>query len=187
MKAKVELLVVALLITTSAGATPSAFADQKNDTETSAKRRKTGVYEEIIINASPTVVWKSMLEQRQHDPDSAYVKPVTKNGSDVVEQKFVFPSPFGSAEVVLHLADTPAERVDFKLISSEDLKAMEGSWVLTPSKDGRSTTLGLSSYVEPNMCLPRIIMNGLVGHRVKRNLSMVKKLAEKSASSEKSM
>lgn len=120
-----------------------------------------------------------MQDQRKMDPDSAYVKPM---GSDQVEQKFVFPSPFGNAECVLHLDETTAERVDFKMISSEDLKAMEGSWVLTPTDDGQ-TKLSLSTYVEPNMILPRMITNGIVSHRSKRNLGMVKKLAESSAKS----
>ncbi len=120
-----------------------------------------------------------MQDQRKMDPDSAYVKPM---GSDLVEQKFVFPSPFGNAECVLHLNETTAERVDFKMISSEDLKAMEGSWVLTPTDDGQ-TKLSLSTYVEPNMILPRMITNGIVSHRSKRNLGMVKKLAESSAKS----
>ena len=141
---------------------------------------KNGVREEVLINATPNVVWKSMQEQRKMDPDSAYVKPISQDGAPVVEQKFVFPSPFGNAECVLHLNETTAERVDFKMVSSEDLKAMEGSWILTPTDDGH-TKLSLSTFVEPNMCLPRMITNGIVSHRSKRNLSMVKKLAESPA------
>lgn len=117
-----------------------------------------------------------MQEQRKIDPDSAYVKPI---GESIVEQKFVFPSPFGSAECILHLNEKIAERVDFQMSSSEDLKAMEGSWILTPTDDGH-TKLSLSTYVEPDMILPRMIVNGIVSHRSKRNLAQVKKLAESS-------
>lgn len=123
-----------------------------------------------------------MLEQRKIDPDSAYIKPASENGEPVVEQKFIFPSPFGNAECILHLNETTAQRVDFKMISSEDLKAMEGSWILTPTDEGH-TRLSLSTYVEPNISLPRMITNGIVSHRSKRNLTMVKKLAESSAKS----
>ncbi|RTL41894.1 MAG: hypothetical protein EKK48_13330 [Candidatus Melainabacteria bacterium] len=146
------------------------------------KAHKNGVHEEVLIKAPPKIVWRSMLEQRKIDPDSAYIKSASENGEPVVEQKFIFPSPFGNAECILHLNETAAQRVDFKLISSEDLKAMEGSWILTPTEEGH-TKLSLSTYVEPNISLPRMITNGIVSHRSKRNLSMVKKLAESSAKS----
>jgi hypothetical protein len=139
---------------------------------------KDAVHEQILIKAPPCKVWQSMLEQRKHDPDSQYVKPVSHAGRDLVEQKFKFPSPFGDAECILHLAEKPAERVDFHLFESEDLKAMEGSWILKPSEDGQATLLILSSYVEPNIFLPRMITNGIVSHRAKRSLAQVKKIAE---------
>ncbi len=170
------VIAVALLISTSLSVPlQSSFAKDACASTT----HKNGVREEVLIKAPPKVVWKSMQDQRKMDPDSAYVKPL----GDLVEQKFIFPCPFGNAECVLHLNETNAERVDFKMFSSEDLKAMEGSWVLTPTEDGQQTKLSLSTYVEPNMSLPRMITNGIVSHRSKRNLGMVKKLAESSAKS----
>jgi len=142
---------------------------------------KDGVHEEILIKASPQIVWKSMMEQRKLDPDSQYCKAAAEGTKQVVEQKFVFPSPFGDAECTLHLCETVGQRVDFRLIESEDLKKMEGSWTLTPQNDGKCTRLGLSSYVEPNMSIPRMLTNVVISHKAKKNLDMVKKLAEKSA------
>lgn len=141
---------------------------------------KDAVHEEVLIKATPQVVWESMLRQRKLDPDSQYCKSVGQPGTPLVEQKFKFPSPFGAAECILHLSETPAERVDFRLIESEELKKMEGYWVLTPVDNGQSTKLGLCSYVEPNIALPRIVTNGIISHKAKKNLAMVKKLAEKS-------
>jgi hypothetical protein len=141
---------------------------------------KDGVHEEILIKASPKVVWESMQQQRKLDPDSQYCKAIGDINKPLVEQKFKFPSPFGDAECILHLSETPAERVDFKLIESEELKTMEGCWVLTPVDNGQSTKLGLNSFVEPHMCIPRIVTNGIISHKAKKNLAMVKKLAEKS-------
>lgn len=179
-----RIVIAAALLAATSCAMPSQMSYAGYAT-TAPIAHKNGVHEEVIINASAKVVWKSMQEQRKLDPDSAYVKALTQSpGEALVEQKFVFPSPFGDAECILHLNETTAERVDFKMISSEDLKAMEGSWVLTPTDDGH-TKLSLSIYVEPNMMLPRIITNGIVSHRTKRNLSMVKKLAE--SASPKSM
>jgi hypothetical protein len=176
---KTRIVIAALLLVSASSAVPfqQIFAESKSS---ECKGHKNGVREEVLINASPKVVWKSMQEQRKQDPDSAYCKASSENGAPFVEQKFVFPSPFGDAECVLHLNETTAERVDFKMTSSEDLKAMEGSWVLTPTDDGH-TKLSLSTYVEPNMMLPRMITNGIVSHRTKRNLSMVKKIAESQA------
>lgn len=180
MSLKTRIVIAAALLISTASVTPiqPVYAGGSD----SCKSHKNGVREEVLIKAPPKVVWKSMQEQRKMDPDSAYVKPISENGEPVVEQKFVFPSPFGNAECVLHLNETTAQRVDFKMISSEDLKAMEGSWILTPTDDGQ-TKLSLSTYVEPNMVLPRMITNGIVSHRSKRNLGMVKKLAESSAKS----
>ena len=144
-----------------------------------------GVHEQILIKASPRVVWQSMQEQRKIDPDSQYCKAALDNARPVVEQKFVFPSPFGDAECTLHLSETFAQRVDFRLIESEDLKKMEGCWTLTPQDHGQSTRLELSSYVDPYMCIPRFLTNGVISHKVKKNLAMVKRIAEKN--SEKSM
>ena len=161
---------------------PLSFATgNTTDTLTTATPfHKDAVHEEVLIKASPKVVWQSMQDQRKLDPDSQYCKPVGQDGKSVVEQKFKFPSPFGDAECILHLSETPAERVDFRLIESEELKKMEGCWTLTPVDNGQSTKLGLSSYVEPHMCIPRMLTNGIISHKAKKNLAMVKKLAEKS-------
>ena len=186
MRNRVLVLGVCLVGLTVLFQQPSFCKEQaKADTQGHEKRRN-GVYEEIQINAPPHVVWKSMQEQRKLDPDSKFVRPATRNGQPIVEQKFVFPSPFGDAECVLALEDKINERVDFKLLESEDLKAMEGSWTLTPTEDGKGTRLTLSSYVESYMMVPRMVTNGIIAHKSKHNLNMVKKIAEKSVT-EKSM
>lgn len=154
---------------------PSFCKSPASGAKQSQEKHRNGVYEEIQINAPPHVVWKSMQEQRKIDPDSKFVRPATRNGQSIVEQKFCFPSPFGDAECVLGLEDKINERVDFKLLESEDLKAMEGSWTLTPTEDGKGTKLGLSSYVEPYMMVPRMLTNGIISHKAKHNLNMVKK------------
>ena len=185
MSKRFLVLLTASLIVTATSGWQAAFCAAPANAELHEQRMKKGIYEEVLINAPPKVVWQSMQEQRHKDPDSTSVKPAGEANS--VEQKFSFPSPFGSADCVLNLADVPAQRVDFSLVQSEDLKAMEGSWVLTPLEDGRCTKLGLSSYVEPNMMIPRLITNALVSHKARRNLAMVKKLAETSHPADKAM
>ena len=143
------------------------------------QRLRKGVHEEIHIDAPPSVVWHCMEQQRTIDPDSTAVKTGCKNGVVNIEQKFSFPCPpFGSAECTLRLAEVTNHRVDFKLLESDDLKAMEGSWVLTGSEDGKASKLELYSYVEPYIMIPRIICNALSSHKAKKNLGAVKKMAE---------
>ncbi len=174
--------VIAPLVTPTVPSLPAAPA---SPFATAGLVHRDGVHEQILIKASPRVVWQSMQEQRKLDPDSQYCKPAVDNSRPVVEQKFVFPSPFGDAECTLHLSETFAQRVDFRLIESEDLKKMEGCWTLTPQDNGQSTRLELSSYVDPYMCIPRILTNGVISHKVRKNLAMVKRIAEKNQ--EKSM
>jgi hypothetical protein len=143
------------------------------------QRMKKGVHEEIIINAPPSIVWRCMEKQRTIDPDSTSVVKSSKNGVIYVEQKFSFPCPpFGSAECTLKLTEVVNHRVDFKLLESDDLKAMEGSWVLTSSANAKSSKLELYSYVEPYLMIPMFICNALGSRKAKKNLNAVKKLAE---------
>ena len=163
---------------------PAAVASD-NEPENQVHKNKpihyNGVLEEIIIKAPPKVVWQSMLEQRKLDPDSKGCKPVVDhNKQALVEQKFLFPSFLGDTECVLHLADTPGERIDFKLFESEDLRKMEGCWTLTPMDNGRATKLTLSSLVVPVDPVPQMVTNTIIRYKTKKNLAMVKKIAEKS-------
>ncbi len=145
----------------------------------SPQRMRKGVHEEIVINAPPSVVWRCMEKQRTFDPDSTSVVKSSKNGVIYVEQKFSFPCPpFGSAECTLKLTEVVNHRVDFKLLESDDLKAMEGSWVLTSSENGKTSKLELYSYVEPYLMIPQFICNALGSRKAKKNLNAVKRLAE---------
>ncbi len=156
----------------------SLHANASANQNARTNEHKDAVHEEIIIKATPEVVWQSMQKQRRLDPDSLSCKSIETAGKAIVEQRFRFPSPLGNAECTLQLREIPAERIDFNLIESEDLREMEGSWILRPIGNGETTKLVLSSYVEPRKCVPRILTNGVISHRAKRNLAIVKRLAE---------
>ena len=180
MRRLFQLLMVLAVVLAYASAPAFCHSHDKHLHEDSAAiHAKKGVTEEIVIHASPKIVWQSMQEQRKKDPDSTYLKTVKHSETaKELEQRFIFPSPFGDAECLLELVEKQGERVDYKLKESEDLKAMEGSWVLTPVEEGKATKLSLTSYVEPGIYVPRIIVNSLIKGRVQRNLNMVKKIAE---------
>ncbi|HEY9712547.1 MAG TPA: SRPBCC family protein [Chroococcales cyanobacterium] len=175
------ILALSAVLALNSSSTLPAFSDApaaKSGCATAERARK-AVHTEVTIKAPVSTVWRSMLEQRKIDPDSHALKTVNvTDQARELEQKFVFPSPFGDAECLLKLVETPGERVDFSLKESEDLKAMEGSWILTPCENGNSTRLSLTSYVEPGIFVPRMIVNNIIHHRCERNLNMVKRIAE---------
>lgn len=138
-----------------------------------------GAHGQIVINAPAQIVWKSMHAQRDQDRDSLYCKVVRKDPNTVVEQKFIFHTVFGSAESVINLIETPAQRVDYKLTQSEDFKKMEGAWVLRPSSDGSTTTLELSLLVVPRgLPVPPFVVNHFMQKKVATLLAAVKAIAE---------
>lgn len=155
--------------------------DDKASNHGPATIHRDAVQEEIVIKAPPGTVWLGILEQRKHDTELKYCKELSNSEKQkLVEQKFIFPSILGDTECILHLSETPGERIDFRLHESEDLKKMEGSWILTPINNGQATKLSLSSYVVSNDPIPRIVTNSIIRGKTKRNLAMVKKFSEKS-------
>ncbi len=140
----------------------------------------------ITIKAPPEVVWDAVHEQRKSDPELAYSK-VLKQGVNeaVLEQKFMVIPVIGSAVCTMNTQEVPNRRIDYQMIKSDRFKAMEGSWVLTPSADGKSTTLELSSHVDLGLPVPRGMMNGVTHKKLERRLAHVRELAEKSRVAQK--
>jgi hypothetical protein len=96
----------------------------------------------------------------------------------VLEQKMVLIPVFGSAVCEMQNKEVPLERIDYKLIKSDRFKHMQGSWVLTPSSDGRTTTLELSTSLDLGMPVPKSVINGFTAKKLQRRLKHVKESAE---------
>ena len=156
----------------------NAQENQQGKSEAKKESLKTAARSSIVIKAPPEAVWSSMLEQRKHDPELKYSKVLAVGRPSTVEQKYVFPSLFGTATCVINLVEHPGQRIDYKLVSSEDFKTWEGSWIITPGPNGE-TKLELSSFIELDAPIPRRILNMMVETKLKRNLAVVKNLAER--------
>lgn len=134
----------------------------------------------VLIHASPEVVWATVHEERKKDPDLAYAKVLSKENNEMMlEEKFVLLPVIGTAKCIMKDIEVPNERIDYKLVESDRFKAMEGSWVLTPSDSGRSCVLELSSYLELGLPVPRMVLDGITSQKLQRRVANVKTQAEK--------
>ena len=168
---------------TAAAPAPQAEAPVQKSLNSGKQRVKAS----IVIKAPAEVVWDAVHEQRKTDPELAYSK-VLKQGvnESTLEQKFTVIPMIGSAVCVMNTQEVPNRRIDYQMVKSDKFKAMEGSWVLIPSPDGKSTTLELSSHVDLGLPVPRSMMNGVTQKKLERRLSHVRELAEKSRLAQRS-
>ncbi len=147
--------------------------------EAQSKEKAQWVKASIEIKAPREVVWQAVHDERKHDPDLAYSKIVVPGEHEyVLEQKMVLIPVFGSAVCEMQNKEIPLERIDYKLIKSDRFKQMEGSWVLTPSTDGKSTTLHLSTNLDLGIPVPRSVVNGFTAKKLAKRLKNVKAAAE---------
>ncbi len=153
---------------------------------TSEKRdgNKTWVTGKTVINAPPELVWTTVHEERKNDPDLAYSKVLEQGEHECrLEQKFVLIPVIGTSVCEMHNSEVPYKRIDYKLLKSDRFKAMEGSWVLTPTNDGKQTILELSTHLDLGIPVPRGMMNSVTSKKLAKRLGNVKRMAEKTHSS----
>jgi len=156
----------------------------RNNKEVKKKERVRSVGHDWIkgralVRAPISTVWYSVHEQRKRDPDLAYSKVLEQSGNEsTLEQKFVLLPIFGSSVCVLKNVETPLERIDYRLLRSDHFKAMEGSWILTPSSDGKSTMLELISHIDLGLPIPHCIVNATIAKKIERRLNNIKEMAE---------
>jgi len=179
-----------LVLSTTSPAQAGNFLGQQDSQakETHAADAKKGACEkdpaqrvkaQILIKAPPELVWYSVHEERKHDPDMAYSKVIEEGVNESkLEQKFNIIPIIGSATCLMHQHEVPLQRIDYKLIKSDHLKAMEGSWVFTPAENGKATLLELSTHLDMGIPFSRTIINGFTQKKIERRLAHVKELAE---------
>ena len=133
----------------------------------------------IKIAAPAPVVWRAVHEERKHDPDMAYSKVISEGNNEfLLEQKFTLLPIIGTSVCQMQQKETPGERIDYKLVKSDRFKVMEGSWVLVPSADNKSTTLELTTCLDLGMPVPRNIINHVTAKKLERRLEHIKVMAE---------
>jgi len=87
----------------------------------------------------------------------------------------------GKAKCIYKETYTPGKRIEYKMVESDKFKVFEGCWKLTPSADGVTTKVSLSSAVEINTCMPfaKQIAAMQTKKEVKERLTALKKVCEK--------
>lgn len=107
----------------------------------------------VLLKASPEVVWEAIKHERISGGDER--KLLSYDGSKaVLEEKFASLPIVGAASCVYTEAETPIHRIDYSLVHSNRFQAFEGSWVLTPAKNGTQTIVELSNALDPGIRVP---------------------------------
>jgi hypothetical protein len=149
--------------------------DAHESKDTGRKRQKASVR----IQAAPDIVWRSIHEERKHDPELEYSKIVEqKENETTIEQKFKDIPFVGSSVCVLNSKEILHQRIDYSLVKSDHFKALEGSWILTPVDSGKATILELTSYVDSGTPVPRMFVEQVMNKKLQKRVGNVKKLAE---------
>jgi uncharacterized protein YndB with AHSA1/START domain len=105
------------------------------------------------INAPVRDVWEAMRTIRKNDP--AHRRVLSSGGGDyVVEEKFENIPILGDATCTYKEHEIPMQRLQYSMIKSDKLIAFEGEWELTPSADGKQTTVTLSSRTDAGIRMP---------------------------------
>jgi hypothetical protein len=184
---KQNLVLSAVLLQTMAamsGISSQALAAEPADKQNHEKDNPEPVHVQINIAAPPLLVWNVVHEERKHDPDMAYSKVLSEKGNEIMlEQKFCLLPVIGTSVCTMQQNETPGQRIDYKLIKSDRFKLMEGSWVLVPSADNKSTTLQLTTLLDLGMPVPRSMFNHICAKKLERRLQHIKEMAEEEAKS----
>jgi hypothetical protein len=135
----------------------------------------------IVVKAKPEVVYNAILKLRDDSKDT--VKELSREGQHacVLEETFNNLPIIGDAKCVYKEVYIPYKKIEYNLVRSEKFKAFEGKWTLTPTEDGQTTNLSLSSYVDIEIPVPfaKQITKMQTARGVKKRLRMVKLACEK--------
>jgi hypothetical protein len=105
------------------------------------------------VKAKPTVVWEAIRHQRKTDVEHRKLLSYHDNEA-TIEEKFPGLPIIGAATCLYKECEVPLKRIDYSMISSDQFRTFEGSWVLTPSADGQETEVDLSSSLDPGVRVP---------------------------------
>lgn len=181
--ANINRAAIGLLIAIFAALTGTAVqaAEPSNEFKWWTEKQSNGhrwVKAQMLIQATPEIVWQSIHNEQNADQDLVYRKIISKGINDVVsEQKLHHLPIIGTAVSTMHTTEVPLKRIDYQMVKSDHFKALEGSWVLNPGPN-KSTYLELSSYCDIGIPVPRPIREGITVKKLEKRLANVKKNSE---------
>lgn len=147
--------------------------------EVQMRTAQADINHEVLVNATPKVVWKAIHEERNFDPGIEYSKEISNEGnSSVIEQKFVRIPLLGSVVATTKQTEIPYSRIDYQLVNSDRFKKLEGSWTLQPINGGRATKLGLASKLDIGIPFSQIFTRNASNKKVIERVAAVKRMAE---------
>jgi hypothetical protein len=124
-----------------------------NDQASASAKSERGVQSAITIEAPPRVVFEAIQHSRILEPMRR--KLVSHHeGVAIIDEHFEDLPVIGSASCTYKEVEVPYSRIDFTLVDSAKLKTFEGSWVLTPVREGECTEVRLRTFSEPKIWLP---------------------------------
>jgi hypothetical protein len=134
----------------------------------------------VVIEAPVSVVWDVVHSERDSAPNLVYSKLHKENeGLMVLEQKWTVVPFVKTTTCVIEEKEVKHERIDYRVLKSNQFKVMEGAWIFTPSPDGKSTTLKLTTHLELRGIGSGKIVNMVAKRKISQRLAHVKELAEK--------
>jgi hypothetical protein len=104
----------------------------------------------IDIQASPEVVFEAIRKQR--NSTEQHRKLQSFNGKvAVIEEKMENVPVYGKVDCTFEETEDPYKRIDYKMLKSTKFKEGFGSWILTPSGDGKSTNLEFKTFTDSGL------------------------------------
>ncbi len=117
-----------------------------------AAGKSNGVEESLVIKAPVKMVFEGIQNSRTSNPEQRRLVSQHQDTS-VIDEKISNLPVIGTAHLVYKEIEVPFKRIDYLLVSSDKLKAFEGSWELTPLENG-DTRVSLKSYTEVKIWVP---------------------------------
>lgn len=140
------------------------------------------VVSSIVVNAPPKVVYEVIRQYRNNTAARRKQLSVTADGG-TVKENMQGVTILGNVECLWQEKDTPYQRVDYHLLSSDKFRSAFGSWLINPANEGRSTQLQLQAYVDAYINIPfkAEITRTNTTKDVKGRLETIKRIAEATA------
>jgi hypothetical protein len=149
-----------------------------------AKEQKP-ISEQIEISAPEKFVFEAVQKQRNNE--EAHRKQISAEGDTFrIDEKMEGVAIYGKVHCIWEEKEIKPHRIDYKLIESDKFKSGFGSWIMTPSADGKSTHLEFQSFLDTGLKVPFAgEITKMAAHSdAKTRLERIKKLAQDEAKSE---
>lgn len=139
------------------------------------------VSEKIVIKAPAEIVFEAIRKQRSSGSRSLESYDGTRA---VVKEHLEGVPVLGNVECVWEELEQPFARIDFKMLSSSKFKESHGAFILSPSGDGKSTTVELQAHMDAGLNIPFAaeLTKQSTSKDSKLRLEKIKKVAEEDCS-----